>query len=227
MDRWNSKEKTFLLLGGDASLAQAFGDLARRQGFRVLVTSRRRGTVISDDVFALDISSMKSIDIFLSEISKAEVSAVYCFLGAPYKGFISFEEYISVHLVNTFYLLEQLVARFKILETEALFYVSSRAARFPSRDAPYAIAKGGLTAGVQALSKQAPPGTVVASILPGLILESSMSKDMGEELTEEHMLRSGGRLLNVHGFADELLELFNGLTPDQNGAIITIGPEYK
>lgn len=214
------------MLGGDSSLALAFRDLAVRRGFRVLSTSRRSKVGVSDSVFSLDVSNLQSVNDFLADINRVRVGAVFCFLGSPYKVSMTMQDYLSVHLVNTFYLLEQLVLRSEHLGMTTLLYVSSRAARFPSRDAPYAIAKGGLTAGVQSLSRLVPHGTVVASVVPGLILGSTMSEDMGAELREEHQRRSGGKLLDMEGFAVELLELFLDLGPDHNGTAITLGPEY-
>lgn len=226
MDELDSSAQTFLLLGGDSSLAQAFSDLARRKGYSVSVTSRRRATDISAGVFNLDISSRNSIEEFLIELSKTEVSAIFCFLGAPFKEPTSFGEYVSVHLVNTFYLLEQMVARFEQLRTKSLVYVSSRAARHPSRDAPYAIVKGGLTAGVQALSKHAPAECTLVSVVPGLVLGSAMSNDMGALLTGEHERRSAGNLLTLESFASNLLDVFESLEAEHNGSVIPLGPQY-
>ena len=219
--------RTLLLLGGDSSLAKAFGALARNKGVNVVSTSRRRETSLADGVLYLDISKIESIEEFLNGLSALRVTTVFCFLGAPFKGFKSLEQYVSTHLLNTYYLLEKLVLRFTQLETQALVYISSRAARFPSRDAPYAVVKGGLTAGVQALSRVAPPGAAIVTVVPGLILESAMSKDMGEELTLEHQIRSGGRLLDLEGFAHELFDIYNRLTPDLNGHVIPLGPHYE
>lgn len=189
--------------------------------------SSRKVASYSEGSLQLELGSKASCLNFLSAVKEIAPLHTVFLIGSPSKHFSSLKDYVDLHLVQTFELLEGVASVLPKVQDTRLAYISSRAALYASADVGYSIVKSGVSAGVRSLAKKYPRGPMMFSIAPGLVLNSAMARDMGDSLVARHRKRSKDSLLNLDEFALETLALLQNLKSDQSGQIVEIGPSYR
>lgn len=137
------------------------------------------------------------------------------------------EKYLSINLISTISILENLRNNLNKEEKSIFIYMASRSAIYPSFDLYYSIVKAGLAAAIRSLSFGLLKNQKMLSIAPGLIVGSSMYESMPEYVRKSHHVRSDNNLLDLKNLASEVFKIIDCQDNFENGSLIEVGPKYK
>lgn len=202
--------------------------LAEARGYHVTGTCRniaKKYSAISEWL-ELDISSLSSVENFLTEVKGKEFELILFLAGATNPQRINLAGYISTYFSNTIFLMERLIEEFGLNSPCCFIFVSSRAVKYPSFDVYYSAIKAGLVSALRSLSLFAHPESKLISVMPGLIEKSQMYLEMEEYIRKSHHLRSNNGLLSILGTASAIFEVIENKDNFDNGALVEIGPSY-
>lgn len=226
------RNKKVLIIGGTSSLASKIIECAQVDGYELYCTTRRNKFEDNHKVtwLNLKLESLDSISDLLTQIREEKFERIIVLLGAVTNRdyfqiqYEEIAEYYRTYLTNLNYLFTKLISHLE--ELGNILLMSSRAASNPSFDAHYSAVKSGLEGYVRSSVRVLSPMQSAVTVSSGLILNSSMYKDMDESIRESHEERSQGKLLEL----EEAGSLLWALTPDKtigySGTTIRIGPDY-
>ena len=233
-----SKNEPILLLGGSSSLAECIAKSAQEEGFLVDVTVRKESLSENSrsDLFRshyiLDLKEIHSIIAFLSQVSHIQYSRIICLIGATSIGTVSddlpdLDSYYQQYTSRLFFLLQTLAGQSLIPNVKSrMVAMSSRASGVKSYDLHYSAVKSALESFASALSQKLQANQSVISVRCGLILGSTMEKEMSLENVRRHMELSKNQLLTSSEAGRLLWKVSNPDYGIENGGCIWIGPEY-
>jgi NAD(P)-dependent dehydrogenase (short-subunit alcohol dehydrogenase family) len=217
------------VLGGTSSIAKPIIETAIFKGYKVDATFRSLDKTWQTEGLSwhfLDIARVESIRDLKELIEYDSFERILYLIGSlshieiSESDFEELSEYISTHLTNPIYLLNQILD--KISENSRLLIMSSRAAK-QSHDIPYAVIKCGLETFVRsARSRTKTPN--ISYIRSGLILDSKMASVMTQSDMNRHLELSEGNLLNVESAASRIWSLFSESW--QGHASFSLGQDY-
>ena len=231
----SSQDKnSILVLGGTSSLAKRIVPICISQGFRVVSTHRRQKSKSNlKDFLYLDISSRKSIEKFLESIEEEGFSHVLCLIGSTSnihkndsKNFKQIKKYIDTYITNLIYLLDNLYSNERVSKNSRILVISSRAARFGSKDLYYSVVKSGLEGFIKSKGKSVDNGIKLNGVSFGLINGSRMQKEMSSKSVLSHNLRSSNKLLDATKLAELIFKTLRN-KKIKSGKIIYLGPQYE
>ena len=231
-----NKKKRILVLGGTSSFAYDIINAFLEDKFEVFATYRSpkpKSRIHNVDYIFLDISNSNSIIRFLKNIDNYKFTHVLSLIGSesninkfPNKDIKSSSMYIQTHITNLIYLIDNLFERSRISKNCNLIIVSSRSARFGSRDRYYSVSKSALEGYVKSVGKFTKNRANLNAVSVGLIRGSKMYLEMPNHLVISHEKRSNNSLLDLK----ELSTLIFNLTSKKSfssGQIIYLGPQYE
>lgn len=228
-DFLGNSNKSLLVLGGTSSIARPVIETAILNGYKVDATFRSldktweaeglswhfldtaRVESIWDLGELIDYGSFERILYLIGSLSHIEISESL---------YEELSEYISTHLTNPIYLLNQVLD--KMSESSRFLIMSSRAAK-QSHDIPYALIKSGLETFVRSTrSRTKTPN--VSYIRSGLILDSKMASVMTQSDVDRHLELSEGNLLNLDSAASRIWTVFSETWQDHTS--FSVGQDY-
>jgi NADP-dependent 3-hydroxy acid dehydrogenase YdfG len=225
-----------LVLGGTSSLAKRVIPICISQGFRVVSTHRSqkpKSRFNQQSFLYLDVSSMKSIEKFLESIEKEKFTHVLCLIGSTSnlhksssKSFKQIKKYIDTYITNLVYLLDNLYSNDRVSKNSSILVISSRAARFGSKDHYYSVVKSSLEGFIKSKGKSVDNGIKLNGASFGLIKGSQMQKDMSRESVLSHKLRSSNKLLDATRVSELIFKTLRN-KKIKSGRIIYLGPQYE
>jgi NAD(P)-dependent dehydrogenase (short-subunit alcohol dehydrogenase family) len=227
----HSKPMKLLVIGGTSILSESISQLARIEEYQIETTSRG-GKVCSyaDTQHELDLSSVSSLEEFLRGISTHRYNRIIVLTGetsgidVDANGTEEINAYYNTHLINTVYLIDQLLAK---LETPGnLIYISSIAATNSSYDCHYSAVKAGVTAYIKSRSRFLSANQSSFSIAPSLIKDTKMYRGMSTNTVANHLVRNKGRLISPNEVAKYVWAQRPETTMAINGQLISVGNEY-
>ena len=233
MNSINLEPKSLLIVGGDSSIATKIIDRAKHDSYHIVASSRNLSNKsTTDDVLwlHLDLCSEESINRFLDTVHGIQFDRIYVFIGYLRKrNFVdlSLEEiqnYLLPLSSNLFFVIQNLLKNLKGYSN--IVAMSSRAVNSQSFDPYYAASKGSLESFLNSISRHLGAGQSVVNVRSGLIVDSTMYKQMHENERKVHKLSSKNSLLELDDFAGEIWKLTPQATSHLSGKTIEIGPVY-
>lgn len=226
-------KKTALVIGGSSSLAQSF--ICALDSFNIFTSTTRREELKTSDsereVFYLDISRIQVIESFLDQIKGREFDFVINLIGALsyFESAVSYskmKEYLEVHSINLLYLFDNLFSGSRVAKNGKILHLSSRAAKYGSFDRFYAASKSSIEGYIRAAPKSINSEVTINAISVGSILDSRMYLDMEVSIQNQHLQKSGNKLLNSNQVAQSVIQILMD-SKIKSGQIIELGPQYE
>jgi short-subunit dehydrogenase len=174
----------------------------------------------------LDLSSDSSIKKFVRQLENRHFELVIFLAGATRERNVSPKKYIEANFLNPIKLFETLSEKLAKETPSCFIFISSRAAKYPSFDVYYSAVKSGVSAALRSLNATAHSESKFLSVVPGLIIGSTMYEEMDTNVRESHKVRSNNKLLDINQAAREIFNIIDNKNKFINGEMIEIGPSY-
>jgi short-subunit dehydrogenase involved in D-alanine esterification of teichoic acids len=228
--------KRMLILGGTASIACPFLQMALDSGYEITATTRASQNLLSNSKLNweyLDLDSEESVIKFIHSISTFNFNFIFDFIGKTSElnsqnfELIDLKEYFSSQITNHVFLLLN-IQRLLTLDG-SLINVSSRSVKHGSFDIPYAAAKAAVHNSVYSIKDKLLGKQKIINVICGLIENSRMFNQMSPENIISHRNRASTGLITVEAFAIELIKLCEDVK-DENSTTyseILIGSDYE
>jgi len=231
-----NKKKRILVLGGTSSFAYDIMHAFLENNFEVFATYRSpkpKSKIHDVNYVFLDISNSNSIIKFLKSIDNYRFTHVLSLIGSesninkfPTKDIKGTNMYIKTYVTNLIYLIDNLFERNRISKNCNLIILSSRSARFGSRDRYYSVSKSALEGYVKSVGKFTKNSANLNAVSVGLIKGSKMYLEMPNHLVVSHEKRSNNSLLDLKELSTLIFNLTNKKSLS-SGQIIYLGPQYE
>ena len=229
MDHHEYSSGNLLIVGGTSSLSPQILDHAIANGYTVTATSRSNKKPRSENVrwINFDLEAENEPQNFLNNIKGESYTHIIFLIGETSLEYKNKSQYLNLHFSRTLELLDGLQDALDPINRASLIYLSSRAAIHPSYDPYYSAVKGGIVSAVRSFSLRSKPNHFMISVVPGLIIGTTMFHEMSEESRVDHMNRANNKLLTKEEFAEGLFQIISNLQNVKNGEYITIGQDYE
>jgi short-subunit dehydrogenase len=231
-----NRNKKILILGGTSSLAKEIIPICASNGFKITKTSRKQklnSQINQHDLLYLDVSSIKSINLFLENINDMRFSYVLCLIGStseifkyPYKNFKEINTYLNTYITNLIFLLDNLFFNYRVSNSCSILVLSSRAAKYGSQDRYYAVAKSALEGFIKSKGKFNSKRIQLNAVSLGLISGSKMQIKMSNQNVLSHEHRSKNQLLDVTNASKLIIRTLRNKKIG-SGKVIYLGPQYE
>ena len=226
-------KKSALVIGGSSSLAQGIVSILNSLNVNTSVTYRECPNTHGSEreSFVLYISRMNVIDDFLDQIKGREFDFVVNLIGSMshLESKVShtlIRDYLEVYSTNLIFLLDELFLDSRLAKDGKILHISSRAAKYGSFDRFYAASKSSIEGYIKSVPKSINSRISINAISVGLILDSRMFLDMDVSIREQHIHKSGGKLLNCNQVAKSVVQILMD-SKTNSGQIIELGPQYE
>lgn len=231
-----SKKKRLLVLGGTSSFAHEFIKSSLEDDFEVFATYRHSKPELRIEnvsYMSLDIAKTSSIIRFLSDINGYRFTHVLNLIGSeskidkfPSENSKDGDRYIQTYVTNLIYLIDNMFGRKRVSDYCNIIIISSRSARFGSRDRYYAVSKSALEGYVKSVGKFTKIQGKLNAVSVGLVKGSKMFIQMPKNLVFNHEKRSNNSLIELNEFTNSIYNLMNDKSLS-SGQVIYLGPQYE
>lgn len=228
--------KRILILGGSSSVAAPFLQRALAEGYEITATTRNHDFQLEKPNLHweyLDLDSEQSILNFLASVSNIKFNIIFDFIGKTSEAnsqifdLVDLDKYFESQVTNHVFLLLRIL---ELLSMDGvLINLSSRSVEYGSFDIPYAASKAALHNSYFSIRNKLSHEQKVINLISGLIVDSTMFKEMSLETRLSHQNRADTELITVERFADKLIELCRNINSKKLNrySLIKIGPDYE
>ena len=225
------KNKTLLIVGGSSSIGDFVINKFDTNGYDVISSfssNKTKNNQVLKNI-QLDLTSKKSIKLFIKELSEANksINAVVFLSGVlPGKSLseYSMEDINKVFSINIIGQIQLISLLQPIMSRKVrILMMSSISAQRGSFDPIYASSKAAISGFTKSMMSTLPKDATINAIAPGLIEESAMFDEMTNERQDFHknQIRSG-KLLLGSDLADIIFDLCQDHWSHLNGACIDL-----
>lgn len=228
--------KKILVLGGTSSLAAAFFQRALADGYEITATTRNLDYQLEKLNLKweyLDLDLEQSIFDLIDSLNNVKFDLIIDFIGKTSKSntqmidLEDLEKYFKSQVTNHVFLLLKIQELLSF--NGALINLSSRSVEYGSFDIPYAASKAAIHNSFFSIKNKLSQEQKVINLISGLIIDSTMYKEMSSETILNHQNRADSELITVEEFTDKLIEICRSLNTKKidRYSLIKIGPDYE
>ena len=225
------KNKTLLIVGGSSSIGDFVINKFDTNGYDVISSfssNKTNNNKVLKNI-QLDLTSKKSIKLFIKELSEANksINAVVFLSGVlPGKSLseYSMEDINKVFSINIIGQIKLISMLQPIMSRKVrILMMSSISAQRGSFDPIYASSKAAISGFTKSMMSTLPKDATINAIAPGLIEESAMFDEMTNERQDFHKNQiHSGKLLLGSDLADIIFDLCQDHWSHLNGACIDL-----